>query len=130
MITSKSYWPIGIPALAIAIVALIGWQSTNLKVEGHQYILALYAAPDNPGGNAKEYGDWARAHHRGAARVSGGDELAPAVATLGSRESPSGPQLVGFFRVAADNDADAVALAKTTPHLRYGGSVTIRPTVE
>lgn len=117
--------------LSAAAVVAVGLQTGQLsqpRSAEHQYILALYSAPNSPGGNSKEYGAWARAHRAGPARVTGGDELAPAVATLGS-SAPAGPQLVGFFRISADTDADAVALARTTPHLQHGGSVSIRPTV-
>src|SRR4051794_17743161 len=83
MIRSKHNWKFAAPAaIALAgVVGLAGLQSSWFQPSGsagHQYILALYSGPHSAGGNAKEYGALARAHHDGRARVIGGDELAPA----------------------------------------------------
>jgi hypothetical protein len=121
---------LAILSVSLLIAAFLYWP----QPVGHEYLLELYGGPEfrvpsQVEARAAEYGDWARAHHNGRARVLGGSELAPAIAILGSSEPEPGPRLLGFFRIAASNEADAVALAKTTPHLRYGGSVAIRPIV-
>lgn len=97
---------------------------------GETYMLALYdgpgfqAAPAG-GSRAAEYGDWARMHGEGAAAVIGGEELGPPAAVLG----PAGagdPTLAGYFLVRAPSQNEAVAVARTSPHIRYGGTIVVR----
>lgn len=97
---------------------------------GETYMLALYDGPGlkaapNGGSYAAEYGRWARAHGDGAAAVIGGEELGPPAAILG----PAGagdPALAGFFLVRAPSQSEAVALARTSPHIRHGGTIVVR----
>ncbi len=35
----------------------------------------------------------------------------------------------GFFILGASSEAEAVAIAKTCPHLRHGGRITVRPVI-
>lgn len=119
--------------LAAAVAGMFTLQNSQpAAAPGQLFVLALYsddsyrAPPSGDRSRAKEYGEWARAHSEGAAAVVGGEELEPSVMTLGTAPAPTN-ELVGFFTVRARSEADAVALAKTTPHLRYGGAVSVRP---
>ena len=96
------------------------------------YIVALYGGPSYraaPAGDrtrAVEYGAWAHEHsrgERGAGAVVGGNELAMPIARFGS----PGPELLGYFTIKAADDRQALALARSVPHLRYGGSVVVQP---
>lgn len=137
MIT-KPRFSIGQPLVLAAVLAVgVAGAMTLQRGEpaaapGQMYVLALYsdanyqAPPAGDRSRAREYGEWARAHSEGPAAVVGGEELEPTVARLGTSPAPEN-ELVGFFTVKAKSPADAVALAKTNPHLRYGGSVSVRP---
>jgi len=123
--------PLALGAVLVAAVAgVLTLQPREAEAPGQLYMLALYtdesyrAEPSGDRSRAKEYGEWARAHSDGPAAVVGGEELKPSVVTLGPAPEK---ELVGYFTVRARSQADAVALAKTTPHLRYGGAVTVRP---
>lgn len=122
---------IGASLLAgLAIFSFLQPAGREPPAEG-TYMLALYGGPgyraELPGGpgRAAEYGAWARSHSRreaGAASVIGGEELARPVATLGG----AAPELLGYFTIRAENEQQAVRLARTAPHLRYGGSVVVQ----
>lgn len=96
-----------------------------------------YAAPtaDEAEARVQEYVAWARALARQARYVDGA-ELAPGAAVVAPpgrapRDPRSeGPQLAGYFVVGATDLADARQLAESCPHVRYGGSVVIRPLVQ
>lgn len=127
-----SSWGVWAAILVVAVVGLASLTRFDPEPQGQLYVLALYAgegyrAPSlKDRGRAMEYGRWANLHGNGPTAVIGGEELEPTVATLG-KGSVASNDLVGFFTVRARSKADAVALARTTPHLRYGGIVTIRP---
>jgi len=73
---------------------------------------------------AAEYAGWHRRWH-GPAGVAGDEELdEPAPVLGGAGGGDDG--LAGFLLVRAASDADAVGLARTVPHLRYGGMVVFR----
>ncbi len=87
---------------------------------------------------AAEYGRWARADH-GASMIVGGEALGLSVAALSlvsvSRTTDSVivqepardvDDPVGYFLVHAPDRDAAVWLAKTCPHLRYGGRVVVQ----
>jgi len=60
-----------------------------------------------------------------------GYELAPAARPLGP--APPAPRaaetLAGYYVLAAPDLARAARIAGTTPHLRHGGRVVVRPIV-
>lgn len=76
---------------------------------------------------AREYGAWAGAAHPDA-QVVGGEALGEAGPIMG--DSPSAAAIpdpiVGFFLVQAADREAAERLARTCPHLRYGGRVVVR----
>jgi hypothetical protein len=55
-----------------------------------------------------------------------GEELEPASYSLGP-ESPATDRVTGLFVIAAENLEAALRIARTCPHLRYGGGVVVRP---
>lgn len=116
--------------LVAAMLAAVATLYPRAAVEGETYMLALYDGPGfqaAPAGGsyAAEYGRWARTHGEGSASVIGGEELGPPAAILG----PAGtgdPALAGYFLVRAPSQSEAVALARSSPHIRYGGTIVVR----
>lgn len=79
-----------------------------------------------------EYSAWA-----GTLRKSGqlvlGEALSANQLTLGpvtAETSREANQITGFFIITATDQDAAIALAKTCPHLRYGGGIVVRPIFE
>ena len=77
-----------------------------------------------------EYKSWA-AGLRGNGRVVSGEKLRPEARELGSggdmASGQAAPQEVsGFFVLEAKDFDAALALARTCPHLRHGGRITVR----
>jgi hypothetical protein len=119
-------------ALALGAGIMVAIRPGHAPAAQTTYMVALYGGPDyrelsaNDRSRAVEYGAWARAHRPGSsasAAVTGGEELGQPVAAFGR----SRPELLGYFTIRARNDQEAVALAKSTPHLRYGGSIVVQP---
>jgi hypothetical protein len=79
-----------------------------------------------------EYAGWAREQGR-QGRLTDGEELADAaqVVTADGRAVPAPDagvgELVGFFIISAADSEEALRVARTNPHLRYGGTIVIRP---
>jgi hypothetical protein len=101
-----------------------------------RFALLLYRDPARPepagiGHDAlvAEYRAWARDVARRGHAVSGEelDERALAVGRLAPSGGEGGPLLVGFFVVSARSAEEAAAIARSCPHLRYGGAVVVRP---
>ena len=94
-------------------------------------MLLLYGAgstPEEEPRQVSEYRAWAGSIASRGARVSG-EKLEDRAILLGA---PPGAhldpaELGGFFIVSAPDDASAEELARTHPHLKYGGRVVIRP---
>jgi len=95
-----------------------------------RYALLLYGVPPEDTGavhaaRAKEYGAWASALANGT-RWVGGHELADVVASLGDTDAPAARnQVAGFFIIEASSRERAVEVARTCPHLKYGGRVVV-----
>jgi hypothetical protein len=108
-----------------------------------RYMLLLYADEefqwDVPETRlVEEYRDWAVGLR--AARFVRGERLdelelmltsgdAVPGAPLAGRAARSRIGLSGYFVIEAASWEDAVALARTCPHLRYGGRIALRPVV-
>lgn len=105
-----------------------------------RYLLLLYEGaeyrPPPASGEAarvREYAAWARTV-RGAGEVVGGEKLTESAdLVIGAGDdvlitptARSEPRLVGFFLIRAKDQPSAVALARTCPHVRYGGSIVVR----
>jgi hypothetical protein len=96
-----------------------------------QYVLLLYDDARGDTGavhvaREREYGRWASELE--GARWVGGSELGEVVAGIG----PSGPlaiapadRLAGYFVIEASSAERAAEVARTCPHVRYGGRVVV-----
>ncbi len=133
-------------AAAAAIALFVGGYFTGLGERGTtapelpRFLLLLYEGPEYrntpPGREAervREYGQWAA--ERGAlGQLESGEKLSDDVGltieTDGSVSSvpPSSSEtrLAGFFMIRAPDDRSALEIARTCPHVRYGGSIVIR----
>jgi hypothetical protein len=105
---------------------------------GRLYLLLLYTTP-RPGAPPAppervrtivgEYRAWARALE-GEGRLVQAEKLADdagrSLPAGGAPAGAGGEVLGGFFLIRAADYEEAAALARTHPHLRYGGRVEIR----
>jgi hypothetical protein len=77
-----------------------------------------------------EYSAWA-----GELAASGnlilGEELGARVWPLGLTEAAAVPaaRITGFFVLSATTQTEALAIARSCPHLRHGGGIVVRPIV-
>lgn len=107
---------------------------------GTRYVLLLLSdGPEPPAAEearrVAEYKEWARSL-AAEGRLAGGAKLAPEETVLASEgqlvpppaASPLGApsSLGGFFMITARDHAEAVAVARGCPHLRYGGRIILR----
>lgn len=132
-------------AAALALFAM-GW------MVGHRpatldprpaFALVLYEGSDfqrdqSEAESIAEYGAWAAAL-RSRGTVVSGEALDRAVGLL--RSTPTGividPRdassdegvMTGFFIIHAANQAEALEIARTCPHLRHGGRIALRPVI-
>jgi len=104
-----------------------------------RFMLLLYADDDFREGTAadarrrvREYGDWARALAR-QGRLIAGDELAGdgrQITSSGTSDAVPHPQFRdeprGYFVIVARDEASAMQIAATCPHLRHRGRVVVR----
>lgn len=109
-------------------------ESTD-RTEGRRYVLLLFegagyrtpATPEAERERVAEYAAWARGLAEGG-RLVEGEKLDEAVQQLGRPPGSEAPveTLTGFFVIEAESMPEAVEIARTTPHLRHGGSVEVR----
>lgn len=133
-LTRRWAWPVAIAAglLLFASGFALGRRPAAASADGLQrYTLLLYEGPEfNPTGTpepalVEEYSRWAGAL-AGRGRLVGGEKLGDKAWTLGSETaSPAGP--TGYFVIAARDHAEALAIARTCPHVLHGGTVSMRP---
>jgi hypothetical protein len=71
-----------------------------------------------------EYVSWAR-QLRAGGRFVDGTKLRDGRHDLGAGAS-AGTGIIGFFAFSARNLDEAMAIARTCPHLRYGGQIEVR----
>ena len=77
---------------------------------------------------AAEYGEWARSLIARGVAVSG-DELRSHAEIVTNNRTATFPDLAsvgGYFLIEASDDTTAAALARTCPHVKYGGSIVVR----
>jgi hypothetical protein len=95
------------------------------------YLLLLYgaaaASPEELTARAREYGAWA-GEERGAGRMVSAARLTDARRVMGpaSQAPPPGQDPVGFFIIRAGSPDEAASTASRCPHLKYGGTVSVR----
>ena len=123
-------WPWIAIAAALGAVAMLWFVQPRHVEPRHEsaYILLLYepAAASSKPSRAVEYGNWARSMRP---HVVGGEELGPdvgAFAPAAPVPGTSATQLAGYFLLEAPNDFEAERIARSCPHLRYGGRVDLR----
>ena len=94
-----------------------------------QYVLLLYGDPPGDTGvvhvsREREYGRWASALKD--AKWVGGNELADVVVGLGPTDAADGSdRLAGYFVIEASSRERAAEVARSCPHLKYGGRVVV-----
>jgi hypothetical protein len=132
--------------LAIAASLLVGlWLGIRHDVgpsapRQEKFLLLLYedAGFQPPPAGARlervaEYDAWAHALAQsghltvGEALSSDVTELRPGLPAARLARTTSGDGPDGFFVILAGDEASAVAIAKTCPHLHYGGRVAVWP---
>ena len=109
-----------------------------------QYMLLIYEderiyGPDRESPAARERRAQHIAYSRelGATRLAGSglkdSTAATTIRTAAGKQTihdgpfgESGEQLGGYFLIEASDDAAAAALARTCPHIKYGGSIVVR----
>lgn len=133
-------------AAAAAVALFVGGYFTGQEGRGTpapelpRFLLLLYEGPEyrnTPPGReeerVREYGEWAA--ERGAlGQLESGEKLRDGgglrIETDGSVSpvplSTGETRLTGFFMIRAPDDRSALEIARTCPHVRYGGSVIIR----
>jgi hypothetical protein len=96
---------------------------------GPAYLLLLYAGPERAAGDevarAREYGAWA-ASLRKQGRLLGAERLGSEQRLLGEGDTPA-PVARGYFLFRASDMEEALAIARSCPHLRHGGRVSVQP---
>jgi hypothetical protein len=105
-----------------------------------RFVLLLYEGPEyraSPAGQeqdrVREYSSWAR--ERGArGQLEAGEKLRedaevvirPDGSIATEAPAPGATRLAGFFMIRATDDRAALEIARSCPHVRYGGSIVIR----
>jgi hypothetical protein len=131
--------------IAIAAIFILGvWLGRALPdrpapAAGARFILLLYEDEGFARGGAREsaervreYGAWARRLARSGQLVAG-DELGEGGQQLlaSTRAEPVGAAQArvlpgGYFVIVAPDEAAALRVAETCPHLRHGGRIVVR----
>ena len=128
-------WPVAIAAGLLLFVGgfALGRRPAAAPGAGlNQYTLLLYEGPGfNPAGTAepalvKEYTAWA-GELAGRGRLVGGEKLGAEAWSLGNDAGAATAGPTGYFVIAAQDRDEALAIARTCPHLRHGGTVSVRP---
>jgi hypothetical protein len=139
-----SRWPARLAQLAAAIVLfaagaaagrfLLGPPAGPADAQPPGRYLLLLAGDVTPSADgdtrASEYGAWARGLAERGIAIEG-EELTERAAVVSPRGSafPELSTVGGFFLIEAESAEAAAALARSCPHVKYGGSVVIRKVV-
>jgi len=105
--------------------------------EGSKFVLLLYQsaeevglAPEVEASRVREYVGWARVLREDGRSVSG-EKLEQERSMLrppaGSVVDAANPPIDGFFIISAGTLDEALGVARTCPHLKYGGAIEVRP---
>jgi hypothetical protein len=112
--------------------------ATPSKPAGNQYVLLLTNSSSVATSGApqeialvQEYSAWAQ-RQRLAGRLIAGEKLNDASLELSGSQGPQkvhtqDTSLGGYFVIAAPSLDAAIAIARTCPHLKRGGTIVIRP---
>lgn len=132
-----------LPRLAAAAAAILlfaagyvlgGLSAASAPPEaGGRYLLLLREPSGAPitgaAGEAefvREYSTWARERAQ-AGQLELGEKLAVTRAVVGGAALDGSTEITGLFIVRAPDLDTARAIAATCPHVRYGGTIEIRP---
>lgn len=111
-------------AAAIFGLGLFAGTLINRPLEP-RYVLLLDArdtAESDEDSRVSEYAQWARRLREEGVRITGA-RLANELVVVGvPTEDPS---VSGFFLIDVDDPARALAIARSCPHTRYGGSILV-----
>jgi hypothetical protein len=94
-----------------------------------QFVVLLYGDPSDPAEREREVGEikaWARGLAKSGHALSGA-KLAESEYRLGPDGTETSAGLGGYIVLAADGPEQALAMARTCPHLQHGGRILVRP---
>jgi len=122
-------WKLVAAALLLFGAFVAGWlaaRSEGGRSNANRYVLLLYGAPAvRSSARVEEYREWAR-EQREMGREVRGERLGTSEVVVGG-SAPAGLLLQGFFVITAEDEPDAVDVARSHPHVRQGGLVVVRP---
>ncbi len=110
-------------AAAAVVLLVLGFAAGRWEPppSARSFALVLYDSPATSGAShVEEYIAWSRNDF-----VLGGHELGSEQRVLGTPTRGVG----GFFIIAADSLERATEIARTCPHVRYGGTIEVREIV-
>lgn len=122
-----------IVVFGIGLFLFGAFYSSSFKEESsYNYILLLSNSEqmftnDPTSGRFEEYGRWSRGIQKQGISITG-EKLSASKVTIGSPETTASI-FTGFFLVSVSSEAEAVRLAGTCPHVKYGGAIEIRKIV-
>lgn len=140
--------PIALAASLVLFIlggmAGVWWASAPAHKKGMpEFLLVLRAAPEQSQSSSadeelrlvKEYSAWAR-EIRQEGLLIGGEKLKQETRFLRAADSltstseeqnePGGKAIEGYFLILAKDYEHAMTIARTCPHLKYGGSIEVR----
>lgn len=111
----------------------------SMNTSRQQYLLLVYDSPgfEQGDGHAAEYGEWFRRYAKDG-MLTAGEELHERGWTLMSDAThtvnfanntvrSANGEISGFFLISAPSDDAAKEIAATCPHLKYNGTMELRP---
>lgn len=128
-------------ALGLALGSRWNRAASPPSPSGHRFVLFLYEsgdyeapAPAEAAGRVEEYRSWARALRDRGALIAGeklkegGMVLAGAAPTASESAGPAEEEgvLAGYFVVSARDADQALAIARSCPHLKHRGRIEVR----
>lgn len=128
----KLFWlPVAASITAFLIGFFIGKEQDDgsgvIVQNESKFVLFLYEGDNFEGKTEDEmvsdYITWAQEVSREGHLVSG-EKLEGQKQILGDRDQG---ELSGYFIIFADDLSEAVRISETHPHLKYGGSIEVRP---
>jgi hypothetical protein len=130
-------YPLRAALFAVAILAAlgvgysVGKRPDGVAPSGPRFALLLYEdstfrATHDPGGGVAEYTAWARGL-AAEGKLEIGEKLGTTSRAIGRVSAPSDGDAAptGLFIIRAADIAAATEIAKTCPHVRYGGRVVV-----
>ena len=119
--------------VAVGVFGYAAWGSNQARpaAQPGQYVLLLFGEiQGDPGAvhaaREREYGQWASSLANGARGV-GGHELGEVVDDVGPKPDGTAAidRLAGYFVIDARSREQASEVARSCPHLKYGGRVLV-----